>query len=96
MCSDITMATGLGMDVLSVRVDPEMKHRMKELKDIDWAEVIRKTLRERIELEGDLRTSLDGFRALRGARGMDAIRRTLRTTRFDSAREVRTWRDSRK
>jgi hypothetical protein len=84
------------MDVMSVRVDPDTKRKMEELDDINWAEVIRRTLRERLELEEDLRKPLDRRRALRGAQGMDTIRQSLRSVAFDSAREVRKWRESRR
>jgi hypothetical protein len=83
------------MDVMSVRVDPEMKHRMTDLADVNWPEVIRQALRERIELEHELRQPLNKRRALRAARAMDDIR--ARTTEpFNSMKEIRKWRDSRK
>jgi hypothetical protein len=91
-----TCNTSRAMDVMSVRVDPDTKRRMGRLADVNWAEVIRETLRERLESEEDLRKPLDRRRARRGARGIDAIRRSLRPTSFDSTREVRKWRESRK
>ncbi len=84
------------MDVMSIRIDADTRRRMARLDDINWAEVVRETLRERLELEEESRAPLDRRRALRGARGMDALRGRLHAARFDSAREVRRWRDSRK
>lgn len=85
-----------GMGVMSVRVDPDTKRRMEQLSDINWAAVIREILRDRLKLEAELRKPLNRRQALRGARGVDAIRRSLPATPFDSTREVRTWRESRK
>jgi len=69
---------------------------MDDLRDVNWAEVIRSALRERIEVEEQLRRPIDRARARRAARGMDAVRTNLPTLRFDGTREVRRWRDSRK
>jgi hypothetical protein len=84
------------MDVMSIRIDPEIRRRMADLDDVNWAEVIRATLKERLELEEELRRPIDQRRALRGTRGIDRIRRKLGSAQFDSTREVRKWRDSRK
>ncbi|MGA7861748.1 MAG: hypothetical protein WCB19_07820 [Thermoplasmata archaeon] len=69
---------------------------MASLHDVNWAEVVRETLKERLEAEEKLRRPIDRRRALGGAHGIDAIRERIRATRFDSTREVRKWRDSRK
>jgi len=84
------------MDVTSVRLDSGMKGRMASLKDVNWAEVIRGALQERIEVEEELRRPIDRARARRAARGIDAIRNDLPPLRFDSTTEVRRWRESRK
>jgi len=69
---------------------------MANLPDVNWAEVIREALRERIELEEELRRPIDRARAHRAARGMDAVRTNLPVLRFDSTKEVRRWREFRK
>jgi hypothetical protein len=84
------------MDVMSVRIDTNTRRRMAVIDDVNWAEVIRDMLKERLELEEELRRSIDHRRALRGSREADRIRRKLGTSRFDSTKEVRRWRDSRK
>jgi len=81
---------------MSVRVDPDTKRKMGRLPDVNWAEVIRESLRERLEVEEELRKPLDRRRARRGTRGIDALRRSLRPSSFDATREVRKWRESRK
>ena len=84
------------MDVTSVRVDSETKSRMDVLKDVNWAEVIRQALRERLDIEEELRRPIDRSRARRAASTMDAIRTSLPILRFDSTREIRKWRESRR
>ena len=84
------------MDVVSVRIDPDTKGRMAHLTDVSWAEVIREAIRDRVELEEELRRTINRRRALRGTRGIDAIRQMLAGSCFDSTREIRKWRESRK
>jgi hypothetical protein len=81
---------------MSIRVDHETRRRMASIANINWAEVIRETLRERLELEEELRRPINRQRALRAARGSDGLRSKLRTGDFNSTREVRRWRESRK
>jgi hypothetical protein len=84
------------MDVLSIRIERDVRRRMASLDGINWAHVIRESLRERLELEEEVRRTIDHRRALRGSRGIDRIRRKLGAARFDSTQEVRRWRESRK
>ena len=81
---------------MSVRVDSETKARMAELADVNWAHVIRDAVRERLEIEEELRKPLNRRRAARGAKAIDSVRKELGSARFDSTAEVRKWRDSRR
>lgn len=81
---------------MSVRVDPATRRRMADLADVNWAEVIRRTLDERLEFEEQLRAPINRARALRGACGMDRLRSSLSGRGTDSTREVRKWRGLRK
>jgi hypothetical protein len=83
------------MDRMSVRIDSETKHRMEDLGDVNWAEVIRRAVRERIELEDELRRPVNRRRTLRAMRAMDDIR-SRTNGRFDSTKEIRKWRNSRR
>jgi len=83
------------MDVMSIRVDREIRSRMADMGDVNWSEVVRQALRERIELEEDLRRPLNRKRALRAARGLGLLRQRSKSG-FDSTEEVRNWRDSRR
>lgn len=84
------------MDVMSIRIDAGTKRRMADLRDVNWAEVVRETISERLAIEEELRQPIDRRKALRAAHGIDLIRGRTRPGRFDSQREVRKWRDSRK
>lgn len=81
------------MQVVSVKVDPEMKRRMSRLRDINWSEVIREAIRQRLELEERLRKPIDRRRALEAVRHMDEFRERVGKSDFDSTREIRKWRD---
>jgi hypothetical protein len=84
------------MDVMSIRIDSDIKRRMASLHDVNWAEIVRTTLKERLEAEEELRRPIDRRRAIRAAKGIDRLREGLHPARFDITREVRKWRDSRK
>ncbi len=62
--------------------------------DVNWAEVIRESLADRLKLEEELRRPIDRRKAIRGARGMDRMRARMSSGTFDSTTEVRRWRDS--
>lgn len=80
---------------MSVRVDPETRRRMADIPDVNWAEVIRQGLKERLEIEEELRRPIDRRRSQRGRHVAEALRQALGRSQFDSTREVRKWRDSR-
>ncbi len=84
------------MDVMSVRIGASMKGRMAALGDVNWAEVIRKAVQDRLEVEEELRTPIDKRRARRAARHADELRSSLKSGRYDSRKEIRKWRDQRK
>ena len=81
---------------MSVRVDSTMKGRMAALGDVNWAEVIRRAVQARLDLEEDLRNPIDRNRARRAARHTDEFRLSLKRGGYDSTREIRKWRDLRK
>ncbi len=82
------------MEVVSVKVDPETKRRMAELRDVNWSEVLREAIRRRLDIEERLRTPIDRRRALAAARRMDEFRSRIRPSAFDAVREIRRWRDA--
>ena len=81
--------------VVSVRVDDRTKTAMESFPDINWSEVIRQRIRERLETEERLRQGIERKRALKAALGMDDLRKRM-SGRWSGAREVRKWRDLRR
>lgn len=81
------------MRVVSVKVDEETKREMETLSDVNWSEVVRGAIRGRIETERELRKPIDRRRALAACRSMDAFRASVPPSSFDSAKEIRKWRD---
>lgn len=84
------------MEGVSFKVDAKTKRRMAQLRDINWSEVLRKAIRERLEIEERLRTPIDRRRAIEAARRMDTFRAHVGRSDFDSTKEIRKWRDLRR
>lgn len=83
------------MKVVSIRVDDRVKALMETYDDVNWSEVIRRSIRERLELEESLRRGIDRRRATKAAHGMDTVRRQM-SGDWSGAQEVRKWRDLRR
>jgi hypothetical protein len=66
---------------------------MARLSDVNWSEVVRNAIQGRIEMEENLRGPVDRRRAIAASRGMDALRESIAPSEFDSAKEIRKWRD---
>lgn len=84
------------MEVVSLKVDSETKRRMARFRDINWSEVLRDAIRRRLELEETMRTPIDRRRALDAVRRIDEFRARVGRSDFDSTREIRRWRDTRR
>ena len=83
------------MKVVSIKVDDDTKAKMKELSDVNWSDVLRRSIRERIALEESLRRPFDRRKALRAAASMDALSHRM-SGRWNGAKEIRKWRDLRR
>ncbi len=73
-----------GLAVVSFRVPDKLRDEMAKMQ-VDWPDVLRRLLEERILFE----------KRRRAASRMDASRRKTAGTRFDSTREIRKMRDAR-
>jgi len=85
------------VSIVTVRVDRELKKRMNRLRHVNWSEVIRRALAERIALE----ESLSSLRIVDVRRLGEAIRdqdrlRSKTTGKWSGAEEIRKWRDLRR
>ena len=83
------------MKVVSIKVDDKTKEMMESFSDINWSDVIRRRIRERLDTEERLRRGIDKGRAMKAALRMDEIRKRM-SGRWNGAREVRKWRDIRR
>lgn len=82
------------MKVVSVRVDEELKRRMKRLSHINWSEVIRQSIAEKVREEERRRRRVDPELLLEAAELTDEVRRP--SPGWRSTEEIRKWRESRK
>lgn len=78
------------MDTVSAKVEKETKEKMKKLSYINWSEVIRDTLKSRIEEEESRRRSLDMDLIREGVEIAASVRKTARN--WNSTEEIRKWR----
>jgi len=78
------------MAVVTVRVDDDLKRKMEELNHVNWSEVIRRAILERVE-EEDLWRRVDRKRLVQAASLNDALRRRIEG--WDSVAEIRRWRE---
>ncbi len=79
------------MKVVSVKVDDRTKKKMESFRDINWSEVIRRSIRRRLETEEALRMGIDRKRAMRAAMSMDRMREKT-SGRWSGSEEIRKWR----
>jgi transcriptional regulator of met regulon len=81
------------VEVVSARVDEETRRNMRRLRHVNWSEVVREAIQEKIRLEDRkrIRSPREVDEALRM---MDSIRRPHQG--YDGAEEIRKWRDLRR
>lgn len=79
------------VDIISARVDDETRRRMKGLPHINWSEVIREAITDRLQREE--RRKVDPADLREAARITDALRAP--SPGWDSTEEIRGWRERR-
>jgi len=72
------------MKTLTVKVDDELKERMKRLRHVNWSEVIRESIRRKIEEE-------NGRNIAEAVLINERLRREA-PEGWDSAKVIREWR----
>jgi Arc/MetJ-type ribon-helix-helix transcriptional regulator len=72
------------MKTLTVKVDEELRERMKKLKHVNWSEVIRESIRKKIEEENG--------RNIAEAVLLNEKLRKPAPKAWDSAKVIRGWR----
>jgi len=83
------------VEVVSAKVDDETRRRMRRLQDINWSEVIRQAILNKIEEEEARRLQFDKEKLEKAAKETDALR-THSKPGWDSTEEIRRWRDARR
>lgn len=84
----------IGMDVVSFRVDKELRKKMRSLPYINWSSVFREAVAKKILEEESKRRRLDSNALSEAVEITERIRRT--SPRWDSTEEIRKWREERK
>lgn len=82
------------MEVVSVKVDRAVKDKMKKLPNVNWSEIIRRALAEKIREEESKARTADRQSLLEASRMTDRIRKS--SGRWNSTEEIRKWRQARK
>lgn len=82
------------MSIISVRLDEETRRKMKLLSYLNWSEIIRQAINQRIKEEESKKRTLDSKMLREAAEITDRIRRP--SPSWSSTEEIRKWRESRK
>ena len=82
------------MDVVSIRVDEKIRKKMRSLSHVNWSEVIREAIRDKVLEEEIEERRLDPSSLADAARLTDELRRP--SSGWSSVEEIRKWRGLRK
>jgi len=82
------------MSVISVRLNRETRRKMKLLSHLNWSEIIRQAIAQKIREEENKKRRLDPNMLRDAAEITDRIRRPA--PEWSSTEEIRKWRESRK
>ena len=81
------------VEVVSARVDEETRRKMRRLRHVNWSEVVREAIQEKIRVE-DRKRVRNPQEVDEALRLMDSIRRPH--LGYDGVEEIRKWRDLRR
>jgi len=81
------------VEVVSARIDEETRRRMRRLPHVNWSQVIREAINDRLRKE-ETRRRPDRAQLLEAKRLADSVRRP--SPGWDSTEEIRRWRDLRR
>ena len=82
------------MSVISVRIDEQTRRKMKLLSHLNWSEVIRQAIIQKIKEEENRKRRLDPKMLKEAAEITDKIRKP--SPSWSSTEEIRKWRNLRK
>ena len=86
------------MTLLTIRLPDKLKRQMKKLRHVNWSQIVRRAIEERVALEISEQRK-DGARIRDASRAIDELFQNI-TERYgmipyDSAETVRAWRETR-
>jgi len=81
------------VEVVSARVDEDTRRRMRRLKHVNWSEVVREAIKQKI-IEEESRRNVDPSEIQEALKLMDIIK--SKQPGFNSTEEIRKWREQRK
>ncbi|MFW6109788.1 MAG: hypothetical protein ACOC6N_04990 [archaeon] len=79
-------------EVVSSRVDEETRRKMKQLRYVNWSEVMREAIIKKIDEE--TRRKIDPAEVEEAINLMDQVRRSY--PGYEGTEEIRKWREKRK
>jgi len=86
------------MTNITVRISDELREKMRSLSDINWSEVVRRAIEERVALEM-ARKGKNQKAIIEAGQQVDFIFERLRAkygvVKYDSSKTIRYWRDRR-
>ncbi len=85
------------MAIVTVRLDEKLKAKMERLRHVNWSEIIRRAIAERISLEESLAAtrSINVELLRKAVKDQDRLRSKTRG-HWSGSEEIRKWRESRK
>ena len=78
------------MPVITLRVDDQLKRKMEELREINWSEVARKAIEEKVA-QAELWQPVNVPLLKEASEDTDSLRRAAKG--WDSVSEIRRWRE---
>ena len=82
------------MEVVSAKVDKQVRDKMRRLGHVNWSEVIRSALITKIKEEEAKLRSVDKASLIEASSMTDRIRKSSKG--WDSTEEIRRWREARR
>jgi len=85
------------MAIVTVRVEDKLKSKMEKLRHVNWSEVIRSAIVQRITIEESLtaRRSIDVGLLHKAIKDQDRLR-AKSSEKWSGVEEIRKWRELRK
>jgi len=81
------------VEIVSARIEEETRRRMRRLPHVNWSQVIREAIEERLQTE-EARRRPERAQLLEAKRLAGSVRRP--SPGWDSTEEIRKWRDLRR